>query len=121
MEFLDKVGDAVNVVLGGAERFITGMFGSSNERRVKAIGFSRDRQGKSQILPGSILDRINQLEPQLELLSDAELRETAAKLRRRLKDGQTLDDLVPDAFAADRKSTRLNSSHPRLSRMPSSA
>ena len=103
MEFLDKVGDAVNVVLGGAERFITGMFGSSNERRVKAIGFSRDRQGKSQILPGSILDRINQLEPQLELLSDAELRETAAKLRRRLKDGQTLDDLVPDAFAAVRE------------------
>ena len=103
MEFLDKMGDAVNVVLGGAERLITGMFGSSNERRVKAIGYTRNKQGQAIILPGSILDRINQLEPQLELLSDGELRETASRLRRRLADGQTLDDLVPDAFAAVRE------------------
>ena len=103
MEFLDKVGDAVNVVLGGAERLITGMFGSSNERRVKAIGYTRNKQGQAIILPGSILERINQLEPQLELLSDGELRETASRLRRRLADGQTLDDLVPDAFAAVRE------------------
>ena len=45
MEILDKVGDAINVVLGGAERFITGLFGSSNERRVKAIGFARESAG----------------------------------------------------------------------------
>ena len=103
MEIMDKVGDAFNVVLGGAERFITGLFGSSNERRVKAIGFTRDKQGNSIIAPGSVLDRINQLEPDLEKLSDAELRETASKLRRRLADGQTLDDLLPDAFAAVRE------------------
>ena len=103
MEILDKVGDAFNVVLGGAERFITGLFGSSNERRVKAIGFTRDKPGNSIIFPGSVLDRINQLEPDLEKLSDAELRETASRLRRRLADGQTLDDLVPDAFAAVRE------------------
>src|SRR6185436_6937923 len=60
-------------------------------------------QGNSIIIPGSVLDRINQLEPDLERLSDAELRETASKLRRRLADGQTLDDLLPDAFAAVRE------------------
>ena len=141
MEILDKFGDAFNVVLGGTERFITRLFGSSNERRVRGIGFVRDKQGNSSIVPGSALERINQLEPDFEKLSDAELRETASKLRRRLADGQTLDDLLPDAFAAvreagkrylkmrhydvqmvggyilhkgmisDRKSTRLNSSH----------
>jgi preprotein translocase subunit SecA len=103
MEILDKFGDAFNVVLGGTERFITRMFGSSNERRVRQIGFVRDKQGNSSIVPGSTIDRINQLEPDLEKLSDAELRETASRLRRRLADGQTLDDLLPDAFAAVRE------------------
>ncbi|MDB5346976.1 MAG: preprotein translocase, SecA subunit [Schlesneria sp.] len=104
MEILDKFGDAFNVVLGGTERFITRIFGSSNERRVRQIGYVRDKQGNSSIVPGSTLDRINQLEPLLEKLSDAELRETASKLRRRLAAGETLDDLLPDAFAAVRES-----------------
>ena len=103
MEILDKVGDAFNVVLGGAERFITNIFGSSNDRRVRNIGYSRDKNGNAAILPGSILDRINQLEPSLELLSDGELRETASKMRRRLADGETLDMLLPEAFAAVRE------------------
>ena len=103
MEILDKVGDAFNVVLGGAERFITNMFGSSNERRVRNIGFYRDKQGKSIIIPGSALDRINQLEPELEKLSDGELRETASKMRRRLADGETLDMMLPEAFASVRE------------------
>ncbi|MBS0204854.1 MAG: preprotein translocase subunit SecA [Planctomycetes bacterium] len=103
MEILDKFGDAFNVVLGGTERFITRMFGSSNERRVRGIGYVRDKQGNSSIVPGSTLDRINQLEPTYETLSDSELRETASKLRRQLADGKTLDDLLPDAFAAVRE------------------
>ncbi len=103
MEILDKVGDAFNLVLGGAERFITNIFGSSNERRVRNIGFSRDKSGKSVILPGSFLDRINRLEPDLEKLSDGELRETTSKMRRRLADGETLDMLLPEAFAAVRE------------------
>ena len=104
MEILDKFGDAFNVVLGGTERFITRMFGSSNERRVRGIGFVRDKQGKSTIVPGSTLARINDLEPDYERLSDGELKETASRLRKRLADGQTLDDLLPDAFAAVRES-----------------
>ena len=103
MEILDKVGDAFNLVLGGTERFITNMFGSSNERRVRQIGFTRDKQGKTTIVPGSVLDRINRLEPEYEQLSDGELRETASKMRRRLADGETLDMLLPEAFAAVRE------------------
>ena len=103
MQILDKVGDTFNLVLGGTERFITNMFGSSNERRVRNIGFSRDKNGKSMILPGSFLDRINRLEPDLERLSDGELRETATKMRQRLAAGETLDMLLPEAFAAVRE------------------
>ena len=103
MEILDKVGDAFNLVLGGAERFITNIFGSSNERRVRQIGYLRDKQGKTTIVPGSILDRINGMEADFEKLSDGELRETASKMRRRLADGQTLDMLLPEAFAAVRE------------------
>ena len=104
MEILDKVGDAFNLVLGGAERFITNVFGSSNERRVRQIGFSRDKNRNSVILPGSFLDRINRMEPDFEKLSDGELRETASKMRKRLADGETLDMLLPEAFAAVRES-----------------
>ncbi len=103
MEILDKVGDAFNVVLGGAERFITNIFGSSNERRVRNIGYSRDKQGKANILPGSFLDRINRLETDYERLTEGELRETASKMRKRLADGETLDMLLPEAFAAVRE------------------
>lgn len=103
MQILDKVGDAFNVVLGGAERFITNIFGSSNERRVRNIGYWRDKQGNANILAGSFLDRINRLEPDYETLSDGELRETASKMRRRLADGETLDMLLPEAFAAVRE------------------
>ena len=66
MEILDKVGDAFNLVLGGTERFITHWFGASNERRVRQIGYSRDKRGTTTILPGSFLDRINRLETDLE-------------------------------------------------------
>ncbi|MFN9041141.1 MAG: preprotein translocase subunit SecA, partial [Planctomyces sp.] len=81
-------------------------FGSSNERRMRRLGFVRDRDGRTTILPGSMLDRINSLEPQLQKLTDDELRQTATKLRARLRNGETLDDLLPEAFAAVRESGR---------------
>ncbi|MFO0919390.1 MAG: preprotein translocase subunit SecA [Planctomycetaceae bacterium] len=103
MEFLEKVGSFFTTILGGIERLITRIFGSSNERRVRQIGFVRDKQGNTTVVPGSILDRINQLEPDYEKKSDAELKETASKMREKLKDGQTLDMLLPEAFAAVRE------------------
>ncbi len=106
MDILDTVGEVFSLATGKFERFVTTMFGSSNERRVRAIGFIREKDGSSKIIPGSILDRINQLEPDYEKLTEGELRETASKLRARLADGQTLDDLLPDAFAAVREASK---------------
>jgi preprotein translocase subunit SecA len=60
-------------LLAAIERLITRIFGSANERRVRQIGFLRDKNGETTIVPGSALDRINQLEPEFERRSDAEL------------------------------------------------
>jgi preprotein translocase subunit SecA len=103
MEVLERIGDAFNAGISSAERLITGMFGTSNQRRVAKVGFVRERTGESRIVPGSTLDRINRLEPELQQLTDDELRGTAARLRARLKAGETLDDILPDAFAAVRE------------------
>ena len=103
MQILDRVGDVLNAGMARAEKFLTNMFGSSNERRVQKLGFLRDKQGNTTIVPGSVLDQINQLEPRFEQKSDAELKELAAHFRARLKDGELLDSLLPEAFAAVRE------------------
>ncbi|MHC4877911.1 MAG: preprotein translocase subunit SecA [Planctomycetota bacterium] len=101
-----KIGDFFGSLTGRIERGITGLFGSSNERRVKNIGFYREKDGSSHIVLGSTIDRINQLEADYEKLSEGELAQTSAKLRARLAAGQTLDDVLPDAFAAVRESSK---------------
>ena len=103
MEFLEQIGSFFATLLAAVERLITKLFGSANERRVRQIGFLRDKQGNTTVVPGSTLDRINQLEPDFEKLSDAELKETASKMRAKLADGQTLEQLLPEAFAAVRE------------------
>lgn len=82
MEFLEKIGVIFSTVLSTIERFVTGLFGSSNERRVRQIGFVRDKKtGETKIVPGSPLDKINKLEPVYEKLTDDELKLTASRLR----------------------------------------
>lgn len=106
MELLEKVGDFFTATTHRIERGITTLFGSSNERRMKRLGFVRDRDGKTTIVPGSMLDRINSMEAEWQKLSDDELRQTTARFRARLRNGETLDDLLPEAFAAVRESGR---------------
>src|SRR3954453_4371099 len=50
--------------------------------------------------------RINELEPEMEDLSDAELREEADQLREHARNGEPLDVLLPDAFALTREAGR---------------
>jgi preprotein translocase subunit SecA len=106
MDVFDKVGEFFHGMTALAERGIRGVFGSSNDRAVRRVGFIRHRDGRSQIIPGSILDRINQLEPDYEKLTEGELKQTASKLRAKLADGKTLDDILPEAFAAVRESSK---------------
>ena len=50
-----------------------------------------------------IVDRIEALEPDMKALSDAELKEKTREFRQRLKEGETLDDILPEAFAVVRE------------------
>jgi preprotein translocase subunit SecA len=107
MDFLNTLGEWFEAATAAIERFITLLFGSSNRRRIRKFGFERDeRTGKQRIFPGSLLDRINTQEAEWQKLSDEELKETATKLRARLAAGETLDDILPEAFAAVREAGR---------------
>jgi preprotein translocase subunit SecA len=52
------------------------------------------------------VESINRVEPEMELLDDAELREEADKLRQRARDGESLDELLGEAFALGREAAR---------------
>jgi preprotein translocase subunit SecA len=51
-------------------------------------------------------EAINRYEPEMEALSDAEIREEADKLRERARGGESLDDLLPEAFALCREASK---------------
>src|SRR4051812_45187422 len=52
------------------------------------------------------VESINRIEPEMELLDDAELRSEADELRKRARDGESLDDLLPETFALVREAGR---------------
>jgi|TARA_B100000809_G_scaffold57924_1_gene54158 preprotein translocase subunit SecA len=68
---------------------ITKMFGSSDEKVIK------------KMQPD--VDEVNELEPEFQRLSDDELRAVTVEFKRRITEGEDLDDLLPEAFAATRE------------------
>eukprot|EP01037_Dinobryon_pediforme_P016919 gene16918-biopygen10287 len=68
------------------------MFGSSNDRYVKSLD--------------KIVKKINAFEPAMEALSDDELKAQTQKFRDQLASGQSLDDILPEAFATCREASR---------------
>ncbi|MFV0461719.1 MAG: preprotein translocase subunit SecA [Nostocoides sp.] len=66
------------------------------------------RAGEGRIIKKleSIAGQVNALEEDFEQLTDAELREETAKFKERLAEGETLDDLLPEAFAAVREASK---------------
>ena len=71
---------------------LTLLFGSRNDRLLKTYRKS--------------LERINALEVPLEGLSDAQLQAKTDEFKRRLAQGETLDDLLPEAFAVVREGSK---------------
>jgi len=63
------------------------------------------RIGEGRVLKKlhSVAEQVNRLEPSFVELSDTELREETARFRERLEHGATLDELMPEAFAAIRE------------------
>ena len=54
----------------------------------------------------AVVEQINSLEPEYEAFSDEALREKTAEFRARLAGGETLDDLLPEAYAAVREASK---------------
>ena len=68
------------------------VFGSANERRLKRYR--------------PLIEAVNALEPDIERLSDADLKARTDQFKRELADGKSLDDLLPQAFATVREAAR---------------
>ena len=69
----------------------------------KLFGTHSDRELK-RIMP--LVDRIESLRPTMQALSDEELRSKTAEYKERYKNGETLDDLLPEAFATVREAAK---------------
>jgi len=76
-------------MLGKVARAI---FGSKNDRELKKMG--------------KVVQRINALEPEIESLNDEQLKAKTAEFRERYEKGETLDKLLPEAFAVAREASR---------------
>jgi preprotein translocase subunit SecA len=70
-------------------KLLTSIFGSRNERLLKQYR--------------RVVEKVNALEPQFEALDDDALRAKTEEFRQRIAQGATLDDLMPEAFAAVRE------------------
>ncbi len=68
------------------------VFGSPNDRKIKATQ--------------PLVKKINDLEPEFEKLSDDDLKQKTAEFRERALGGESLDDLLPEAFANCREAAR---------------
>ncbi|WP_221794393.1 preprotein translocase subunit SecA [Aquisediminimonas sediminicola] len=73
-------------------RVAKSIFGSSNDRYVKSLR--------------KIVDRINALEPEISALDDDALKHQTIKFREYLAAGQSLDDILPEAFATVREAAK---------------
>ena len=87
-------GDALDAAQAALER------GLNRVLRFFLRGSRSDRVLR-EFLP--IVDQINALEPDMMRLDDAELRGRTDAFRRRLAEGETLDDILPEAFAVARE------------------
>ncbi|WP_318489975.1 preprotein translocase subunit SecA [Photobacterium leiognathi] len=73
-------------------KLLTKIIGSRNDRTLRRMR--------------KIVDQINKLEPQFESLQDHELQAKTAEFRERLDQGETLDQLLPEAFATVREASK---------------
>jgi preprotein translocase subunit SecA len=81
------------------DKALAKVFGTANERELKRLT--------------PVVAQVNALEPSIKTLTDEQIRGKTAEFRLRLEQGETLDDLLPEAFAVVREAGRrtLNMRH----------
>ena len=72
-----------------ADKLVKKIFGTSSDIFLKNVK--------------PVIQEINDWEPKLEKMSDAELQAQTQKLREQLQGGKTLEDILPEAFATVRE------------------
>ena len=72
-------------------KMIKGILGSKNERLLKSVA--------------PLVDKINQLEPEFKNLSDSRFQSKTVEFKERHSKGETLEDLLPEAYAAVRETS----------------
>ena len=79
----------------------------------KIFGTHSSRELK-RIMP--LVDKIEELRPTMQAMTDGELKDQTRKFKERLAEGETLDDLLPEAFATVREASKrvLNMEHYRV-------
>lgn len=83
---------AITIVRRDYMSFLDKIFGSENEREIKKLN--------------KTVERINELESQMEKLGDEELKNKTSEFRERLQNGEAHDDLLPEAFAVVREASK---------------
>ena len=73
------------------KKILNSVFGSQNERDIKALA--------------PIVEKVNAFESSISALSDDELKNKTVEFRQRLENGETLDDILPEAFACVREAS----------------
>ncbi|HML32386.1 MULTISPECIES: preprotein translocase subunit SecA [Sporomusa] len=73
-------------------KFLKNIFGDDNEKEIKRML--------------KLVETINAFEPELQNMSDTTLTAKTAEFKRRLDKGQTVDDILPEAFAVVREASR---------------
>ena len=71
---------------------LTRVFGSRNERQLRQLN--------------RIVAKVNALEPEIEKLSDEQLKAKTPEFKQRIADGEALDKVLPEAFAVCREASR---------------
>ncbi len=72
--------------------FLKSIFGSANDRYLKKFK--------------KTINKINELEPQYELLSDSQLRDKTEEYKTRIQNGESLESILPEAFASVREASK---------------
>ena len=87
--YWDSISDFFGGLIRGFERTITNLFGSSNARYIKKLQ--------------TRVEAINSLESRFEAMTEEQLREQTESFKERLRNGETTDDILIEAFAVCRE------------------
>jgi preprotein translocase subunit SecA len=105
--FFERIGDWFGALVQGFLRVISRIMGGSDDQTIKALGYYRPKNAETHtVVPDSVLWKVNALEEQMKALSDDDLKALTPKFKERRARGETLDQILPEAFAACREAAR---------------